>query len=126
MDIRPQNTAPGRKKKDSPFLHSKPCMAANRGSIVRWCVGCRRCPVMLPICTAVAGTVEFMESSYRRRCSGIVSAAQPGPGWVCQIISLVLVQEGVVLVSVASDRGGHSGTAGTEVILFLIEVLGWV
>lgn len=115
-----------KEKRDSRSLHSKPCMAANRRSIVRWCVGCRRCPVMLPICTAVAGIVEFVESPYRRRCSGIVSAAQPGPAWVGQIISLALVQEGVVFVSVASDRGGHSGTAGAEVILLLIEVLGWV
>ena len=115
-----------KEKRDSRSLHLKPCMAANRRSIVRWCVGRRRRPVMLPICTTIASIVEFMESSYRRRGSGIVSAAQPGPGWVCQIISLALVQEGVVLVSVASDRGRHSGTAGAEVILFLIEVLGRV
>lgn len=81
---------------------------------------------MLPICTTIASIVEFVESSYRRRGSGIVSAAQPGSSWVGQIIGLALVQEGVVLVSVTPDRGRHSGTAGTEIILFLIEVLGRV
>ena len=120
MDIRPQNTAPWKEKRDSRSLHLKPCMAANRRSIVRWCVGRRRRPVMLPICTTIAGIVEFMNSPYRRRCSGIVTAAQSGPTWVGQIVSLTLMQEGIVLVSVTSDRGCHSGTAGAEVILFLI------
>jgi hypothetical protein len=78
--------------------------------------------------TAVTSVVIIVEDASGRGSGGIVGALHRGPAvCVAQVIHLALVQKGIVLIPVAAGGGAHAATsAGTHIIVILLEVVGWV
>lgn len=81
--------------------------------------------IVLAVRTTVACAIEVMKNPPRRGGCGVIGTVHRRP--VAQIIHLALLQKSVILILVPTGGGGtHTGPAGTEVILVLLEVVGWV
>ena len=80
---------------------------------------------MLAVCTAIAGVVVVQHASTRDR--RVVCARQRRACCmrVSKLVHLALLQQSVVLVSVATYRRTDTST-GAEVVFFLLEIMGRV